>query len=138
VESGSAYHGSCLGCHICIYEAVDHIRDNVYTASNMAYVTDMHHGLNLTGIDNIRKIQYGKKHTKNLFGHQQKSSVYKESQSETCRRLSVLPSSKRGAKMLWWMVFAGSLQIFNRIIWFGRGRKTTQCRNSGDGGRRQA
>jgi hypothetical protein len=50
-----------------IDEAVDHIRDNVYTASNMAYVTDMHHGLNLMGIDNIRKIQYGKKHTKKRF-----------------------------------------------------------------------
>jgi hypothetical protein len=30
-----------------IDEAVDHIIDNVYTASNMAFVTDMHHGLNL-------------------------------------------------------------------------------------------
>jgi hypothetical protein len=50
-----------------IDEAVDHIRDNVHTASNMAYVTDMHHGLNLTGIDNIRKIHYGKKRTKKRF-----------------------------------------------------------------------
>jgi hypothetical protein len=33
----------------------------------MDYVADMHHGLNLTGIDNIPMIQYGKKHTKKRF-----------------------------------------------------------------------
>jgi uncharacterized protein (DUF488 family) len=33
----------------------------------LAYVTDMHHGLNLKGIDNVSKIEYAKKHTKKLI-----------------------------------------------------------------------
>jgi hypothetical protein len=52
---------------LLIDEDVDHIRDNVFTASNMAYVTYMHHGLNLIGIDNTRTIRYDKKHTNKLF-----------------------------------------------------------------------
>jgi hypothetical protein len=57
---------SCIRNHI-IDETVTHIRVNVYTPTSLAYVTDMHHGLNLTGIDNMRKIEYAKKHVSKLL-----------------------------------------------------------------------
>jgi ABC-type phosphate/phosphonate transport system ATPase subunit len=56
---------SCIHNHL-IDETVTHIRDNVYTPTSLAYVTDMHHGLNLTGIDNMHKIEYAKKHASKL------------------------------------------------------------------------
>jgi hypothetical protein len=37
----------CICNHI-IDETVTHIRDNVYTPASLAYIMDMHHGLNLT------------------------------------------------------------------------------------------
>jgi hypothetical protein len=57
---------SCIRNHL-IDETVTHIRENVYTPTSLAYVTDMHHGLNLTGIDNMRKIDYAKKHASKLI-----------------------------------------------------------------------
>jgi hypothetical protein len=56
---------SCIRNHL-IDETVTHIHDNVYTPTSLAYVTDMHHGLNLTGIDNMCKIEYAKKHARKL------------------------------------------------------------------------
>jgi hypothetical protein len=40
-----------------IDETVTHIRDNVYTPTSLVYAMDMHHGFNLPGIDNMRKIE---------------------------------------------------------------------------------
>jgi hypothetical protein len=57
---------SCIRNHL-IDETVTHIRDNVYTPTSRAYITDMHHGLNLTVIDNMRKIEYAKKHAIKLL-----------------------------------------------------------------------
>jgi hypothetical protein len=68
--------------NLLIDETVDHIKANVYTASNMAYVTVMNHGLNLTGINNICKIQYGDKHTKKILWS---SSEVKRVQKKTER-----------------------------------------------------
>jgi hypothetical protein len=56
---------SCIRNHL-IDETVTHICDNVYTPTSLAYITDMHHGLNLTGIDNMRKIEFAKKHASKL------------------------------------------------------------------------
>jgi hypothetical protein len=56
---------SCIYNHL-IDETVTHICDNVYTTTSLAYSTDMHHGLNLTGIDNMRKIEYTKNHASKL------------------------------------------------------------------------
>jgi ABC-type phosphate/phosphonate transport system ATPase subunit len=57
---------SCVRNHL-IDETVTHIRDNAYTPTSLAYVTDIHHGLNLTGIDNMHKIEYAKKHSSKLL-----------------------------------------------------------------------
>jgi hypothetical protein len=40
---------------------------NMYIRLLILYITDMHHGLNLTGIDNIRSIEYAKKHSRKLL-----------------------------------------------------------------------
>jgi hypothetical protein len=57
---------SCI-CNHLIDETVTYICDSVYTPTSLAYVTDMHHGLNLTGIDNMRKIEYAKKYASKLL-----------------------------------------------------------------------
>jgi hypothetical protein len=38
-------------------QSVAHIKNNVYTNMHWAYTVDMFHGLNLSGIDNARKIE---------------------------------------------------------------------------------
>jgi hypothetical protein len=38
---------SCIRNNL-IDETVTHINDNVYTPTSLAYIMDMHHGLNLT------------------------------------------------------------------------------------------
>jgi hypothetical protein len=54
-------------CNHLIDETITHIRDNVYTPTSLAYITDMHHGLNLTGIYNMREIEYANKHAIKLL-----------------------------------------------------------------------
>jgi hypothetical protein len=38
--------------------ACTHIKENVYTKTSWAYTVDMFHGLNLSGIDNARNIEF--------------------------------------------------------------------------------
>jgi hypothetical protein len=57
---------TCIRNHL-IDETVTNIRQHVYTPTAFVYVTDMRHGLNLTGIDNVRNIEYAKKHSKKLL-----------------------------------------------------------------------
>jgi hypothetical protein len=45
---------------------VTHICNNACTSAALAYVKDMHHRLNLTGIDNMRKIEHDTKHMSKL------------------------------------------------------------------------
>jgi hypothetical protein len=54
---------TCSSCgELCaLGENFTHICQHGYTPTDLAYVTDMHHDLNLTGIDNVRKIEYTKK-----------------------------------------------------------------------------
>jgi hypothetical protein len=95
--------------NLLIDEVVDHIRANVYTASNMAYIADMHHILNLTGIDNIRKIQYDKKHTKKLFWSSlEVKRVQIKAERDVQEVIHFTVSSNRGTKILWWVVFAST------------------------------
>jgi hypothetical protein len=54
-------------CTNLIDETVTHIRNYVYTPTSLVYITDMHHGLNLTGIDNMRKIEYSNKQASKLL-----------------------------------------------------------------------
>jgi hypothetical protein len=57
---------TCLRNHL-IDETITHIRHNVYTPTDLVYITDMHHDLNITGIDNVHNIEYAQKHTKKLI-----------------------------------------------------------------------
>jgi hypothetical protein len=57
---------SCI-CNHLIDETATHIYDNVYTPTSLACITDMHRGLNLTGIDNMCNIEYAKKHASKIL-----------------------------------------------------------------------
>jgi hypothetical protein len=103
--------------NLLIDEDVDHIRAYVYRASNMAYVTYMHNGLNLMGIDNIRKIQYGKKHTQKLFwSSSEVKRVQRKAEQDMQEVVSFTVNKERNEDALVDGVFFNMRAIFEYLI----------------------